>query len=144
MFTIRSYHIGSFPEHVDEVKNLPDLNACRQWLARNHRDASFFAVVDFPFKKDDRARVVKYCIRCPHPDCTAVLFADPLIQAGPNKCVCHGCDVKLSWATTSRFTRYPYLQLAQKEPVAEKPRKPRKAKREFPEPEQSRRGLPLD
>lgn len=51
---------------------------------------------------------------CPHPDCHKVMQVPQDAQAGEYPCVCHGCTVRLTWATRMHGERVPHLELVDK------------------------------
>lgn len=57
-------------------------------------------------------------IKCPHPECQGLLSVRDNMPSGEYQCICHGCTVKLSWATYLQEGRKPYLTLVTKGEVS--------------------------
>jgi hypothetical protein len=47
-------------------------------------------------------------VLCPHAGCQGILRLQPTLPAGTYPCLCHGCQVQLTWSTRQpTFTRTP-------------------------------------
>lgn len=58
-------------------------------------------------------------IKCPHPDCHALLSVRDGLPGGEYQCKCHGCTIRLSWAVYLREGNKPYLTLVEKAKASE-------------------------
>lgn len=55
-----------------------------------------------------------HMITCPHPDCDGTLKIRPDLPAGEYLCLCHYCQVALTWATYLEGGRKPHVALVEK------------------------------
>ena len=56
-------------------------------------------------------------VKCPHPQCDAILKIPAHWPAGEYDCICKTCKVRLSWSTGVNMERRPFVELVTKDEV---------------------------